>query len=100
ESINLQFMSDCILHERQWNPANENQAISGRFRRIGQESKHINCIIPIAIGTIDEALVEINERKKVIGDEMDTHEIGNYETNFVLELAEKIAERGRSKWRL
>jgi SNF2 family DNA or RNA helicase len=100
ESINLQFMADCILHERQWNPANEDQAISGRFRRIGQESKSIICQIPTAIGTIDEYLVALNERKGVNASEIDTGVIGSYDTDFVRELAEKIAEKGRAKWKL
>lgn len=100
ESINLQFMGDSILHERQWNPANEDQAISGRFRRIGQELKSIQCQIPVALGTIDEYLVEIGERKGAIGREIDTGEIETFNTNLVMELAEKIASRGREKWRL
>lgn len=100
ESINLQFMADCILHERQWNPANEDQAISGRFRRIGQESKSIIAQIPTAIGTIDEYLVELNERKDVNSREIDTGVIGNYNTDFVRELAEKIVAKGRMKWKL
>lgn len=100
ESLNLQFMFDCILHERQWNPANENQAISGRFRRIGQTSSKIICQIPVAIGTVDEYMLEMDERKDVIGKEIDTGERGNFNTNYVIELAEKIAEKGRKKWRL
>lgn len=100
ESINLQFMSDCILHERQWNPANEDQAISGRFRRIGQEAKSIGCMIPTALGTIDEYFVELVERKRAISKELDTGEVNGYSEGFVRDLAEKIAERGRSKWKL
>ena len=35
EGLNLQTCSDCVIHERQWNPANEEQ-VEGRFIRIGQ----------------------------------------------------------------
>lgn len=102
ESINLQFMSDCILHERQWNPANEDQAISGRFRRIGQAAQSIGCMIPTAIGTIDEYFVELNMRKGSISSELDTGEISTEKWNegFVAELTQKILEKGRKKWKL
>jgi len=100
ESINLQFMHDSILHERQWNPANEDQAISGRFRRIGQEAQGITCMIPCALGTIDEYYVEINKRKENISKELDNGIVAGEAIDFVAELAQKIAEKGRAKWRL
>ena len=100
ESINLQFMSNCILHERQWNPANEDQAVSGRFRRIGQESKSITCLIPIALGTIDEYFVELVERKGAIGKEIDTGKIEQWNAGVVADLGELIASKGRAKWKL
>lgn len=99
ESINLQFMSNCILHERQWNPSNEDQAISGRFRRIGQEAKVIECMIPVALGTIDEYFVELVERKRNISSEIDTGEIME-SSSFTAELAEMIASKGRARWKL
>jgi len=100
ESINLQFCSNSILHERQWNPANEDQAISGRFRRIGQEAPHINCMIPVALGTIDEYFVELVERKRGISKEIDEGQQEAWNAGFVAELAEKIASRGRERWKL
>ena len=100
ESINLQFMRDSILHERQWNPANENQAISGRFRRIGQEGDKIICQIPVALGTVDEYMVNLNVRKDSVASEIDTGVIGDYEGGFALELADMIASKGRNKWKL
>lgn len=101
ESINLQFMSDCILHERQWNPANEDQAISGRFRRIGQAENKITCQIPVALGTIDEYFVESVERKRGIASEIDTGiQSDPNDSDFVRDLAERIASKGRLKWRL
>jgi SNF2 family DNA or RNA helicase len=38
EGMNLQKCSDCLIVERQWNPANEEQAES-RFIRIGASGK-------------------------------------------------------------
>lgn len=63
EGLNLQFCSDCILVERQWNPANEEQA-EGRFIRIGQERSQVNATYMIVSGTIDEWFTEIVEEKR------------------------------------
>jgi SNF2 family DNA or RNA helicase len=64
EGVDLQTCADAIMHERQWNPQNEDQAAPGRFRRIGQLAKKINVTFPEAEGTIDEHLDGINERKR------------------------------------
>ncbi len=64
EGVDLQSCADGVMHERQWNPQNEDQALPGRFRRIGQLSKQINGTFPEAEGTIDEHLDWINERKR------------------------------------
>jgi len=64
EGIDLQTCADCILHERQWNPQNEDQAAPGRFKRIGQTSNQINITLPEAEGTIDEQLDFIVEDKR------------------------------------
>jgi SNF2 family DNA or RNA helicase len=64
EGINLQSCGDAILHERQWNPQNEDQAAPGRFRRIGALHSHVNVTFMTAAGTIDEILAEIVERKR------------------------------------
>lgn len=64
EGVDLQTCADSIMHERQWNPQNEDQAAPGRFRRIGQTSKVINITFPEAEGTIDEYLDVIVERKR------------------------------------
>ena len=54
EGFNLQFCSDCVIMERQWNPSNEEQA-EARFPRpgtlLGKEDK-INCTYLIAAGTL------------------------------------------------
>lgn len=63
EGLNLQSCADCIMHERQWNPANEEQA-EGRFIRIGQTSNTVNGTYVEAEGTIDEHLDIIIETKR------------------------------------
>lgn len=64
EGLNLQSCSDCIMHERQWNPANEEQA-EGRFIRIGQLSDSVNAIYVHGDDTIDTILDGIVERKRL-----------------------------------
>lgn len=63
EGLNLQVCADGIMHERQWNPANEDQAAPGRFRRIGQK-KNMNVIFPTAAGTTDEFIAAMVEEKR------------------------------------
>lgn len=65
EGVDLQTCADSILHERQWNPQNEDQATPGRFRRIGQVSGVINITVPEAEGTVDEHLDGLVERKRM-----------------------------------
>ena len=64
EGIDLQTCADAILHERQWNPQNEDQAAPGRFRRIGQLSSVINITVPEGEGTVDEHLDGTVETKR------------------------------------
>jgi len=64
EGINLQSCADAILHERQWNPANEDQAAPGRFRRIGSKFSVVNVTFPTASGTIEDLFWDIVERKR------------------------------------
>lgn len=63
EGLNLQFCSDCIMAERQWNPANEEQA-EGRFIRIGQLAENVNATYLVVSQTIDEYFTQIVEEKR------------------------------------
>ncbi len=99
EGVNLQTCADCVLHERQWNPQNEDQAAPGRFRRIGQTAKAINITCPEAEGTIDEHLNSIVERKR-----RQFHEAMNKgeapvwnEGDMAKELAEMIVAKHKAK---
>lgn len=64
EGLNLQTCSDCIVHERQWNPANEEQA-EGRFIRIGQKAQSVNATYVHGEDTIDTILDSIVEKKRI-----------------------------------
>lgn len=69
ESLNLQACHDAMQVERQWNPGKEEQA-EGRFPRICSLPSH-SCNEPklmnylILLGSVDEVLTEIVERKRV-----------------------------------
>ena len=64
EGLNLQTGHTCIIHERQWNPANEEQ-VEGRFIRIGQTATSVNAIYVHGDDTIDTILDKIVDRKRV-----------------------------------
>jgi hypothetical protein len=66
EGLNLQTCADCVMHERQWNPANEEQA-EGRFIRIGQTAETVNATYAEMQGltTIDPQLDAIVEGKRL-----------------------------------
>ena len=100
EGLNLQFCSDCILLERQWNPANEEQA-EGRFPRPGSTASSIAATYFTAVGTVDEFFAEIVEKKREI-----VHNTLNKngealpwdQSSIMKELAETLASLGGRKW--
>lgn len=119
EGLNLQFCQNVIQVERQWNPANEEQA-ELRFSRPlnwddylpylqehlfneDRSPKKCSITVPymIATGTIDEMLTEIVERKRMnyrktmnVGSE----ELQWSENEVMKELAEMIIrKRAKSK---
>jgi SNF2 family DNA or RNA helicase len=100
EGLNLQFCSNAIILERQWNPANEEQA-EGRFPREGTKASQVNINYYIAVGTIDEYLTEIVERKReYVSKTLDGQGSKWDETSIMKELADKIVSQQRQKWTL
>lgn len=99
EGVDLQTCADAIMHERQWNPQNEDQAAPGRFRRIGQLSKTINITFPEGEGTVDEHLDSIVERKRLqFHAAMNKGEMIAWSQNDIAkELATTIIEKFRQK---
>jgi SNF2 family DNA or RNA helicase len=97
EGLNLQFCSDAIILERQWNPANEEQA-EARFHRFGQINS-VSITYMIASGTIDEYFTELVEQKRaIVASAMDNKEIKWDQQSLMKELAEMLVSRGREKW--
>jgi superfamily II DNA or RNA helicase len=62
--LNLTAADYVFLLDPWWNPAVENQAVS-RAHRIGQD-KHIFVYRFIAVGTVEEKIVRLQERKELL----------------------------------
>jgi len=101
EGLNLQFCSDCILLERQWNPANEEQA-EGRFPRPGSTASSISATYLLAVGTVDEFFSEIVERKReIVANTLNPNESDAPQwdqSSLMKELAEVLAAQGGKRW--
>ena len=64
EGLNLGACGYCIMHERQWNPGDEEQP-EGRFTRIvGSKFKIVNSTYMTAEGTIDDHMAGLVEEKR------------------------------------
>jgi len=99
EGLNLQFCSDAVMLERQWNPANEEQA-EARFHRFGQLS-NVSITYLVASGTIDEYFTELVERKRaIVAQTLDNKEMQWEQNSLMKELASMLATRGKVKWKL
>jgi SNF2 family DNA or RNA helicase len=97
EGINLQFCSHAIILEREWNPANEEQA-EGRFSRIGSEASSILVNYPTATGTIDEFFAELVEQKRAaVTQTLDGIEVNWNESSVLKELAAIVVKKWRMK---
>jgi hypothetical protein len=102
EGLNLQTCADCVIHERQWNPANEEQA-EGRFIRIGQTATTVNAVYAHMDGltTIDpqlDGIVEGKRRRFHAG--MNNTEMAQWNEDAIIkELAETIVSAHKRKRR-
>lgn len=64
EGLNLGSCGYCIMHERQWNPGDEEQP-EGRFTRIvGSKFTTVNSTYITAEGTIDDHMAALVEEKR------------------------------------
>jgi len=100
EGLNLQFCSDCLIMERQWNPSAEEQA-EGRFPRPGSTADKINAHYLIAAGTIDDFLTDIVESKRRnMSQTLDGVEIQWDEGSLIMELVKVLQTKGLKKWKI
>ena len=99
EGLNLQFCSDSIMLERQWNPANEEQA-EGRFHRFGQLNP-VSITYMLASGTIDEYFTELVEQKRaIVTSTLDNKTIEWNQSSLLQELATILTTTGKKAWKL
>jgi superfamily II DNA or RNA helicase len=100
EGLNLQTCSDCIMHERQWNPGKEEQC-EGRFIRIGSTATSVSAVYAHMEGltAIDQTLDAIVERKRIqFHNLMNKGEAERWsEDSIVKELAESIVRGHHAK---
>jgi SWI/SNF-related matrix-associated actin-dependent regulator of chromatin subfamily A-like protein 1 len=97
EGITLTRADTVVFLEREWTPADEEQA-EDRIYRIGQESQNVHAVYLSCIGTIDEHFDRVvEEKRRVIKAVLDG---GNVEqrSGLVKELVKRMKEeRG---WRI
>lgn len=67
EGLNLQVASRIFLMDPWWNPAAEMQAIQ-RAHRIGQRHKEVVAVRFIAEKTIEERILQLQEKKQLVFD--------------------------------
>lgn len=99
EGLNLQFMSDAILLERDWNPKKEEQA-EDRFHRFGQKNP-VTITYMLASETIDEYFTELVEQKRaIVASALDKEDIAWESASLMKELAAVLMTKGAKKWSL
>lgn len=98
EGINLQFCADAIMLERQWTPIKEEQA-EARFPRPGQTASAITITYMVAVGTVDEFLAKLVEKKRsFVSNALDGASYEWSESSIIKELAEVLASSGGTQW--
>jgi SNF2 family DNA or RNA helicase len=97
---NLQFVSDAVMLERQWNPSKESQA-EKRHHRYGQKNA-VTVTYMIASGTIDEYFTELVEQKRaIVASSLDGEDQINWnEQSLMSELAQTLVLKGKKAWKL
>jgi hypothetical protein len=100
EGLNLQTCSDCVMHERQWNPGREEQC-EGRFIRIGQTAKSVSAVYAHLEGltTIDPQIDVIVENKRIrFHDAMNKTEMARWNEDAMMkDLASAIVAAHNAK---
>jgi SNF2 family DNA or RNA helicase len=100
EGLNLQRLCRrFVMLERQWNPANEEQAEARFPRPEGIKTDFIDGVYMVAIGTVDEFFSEIVERKReIVGKTLDGKAAEWDQSSLIKELAETLSLSGGRRW--
>ena len=103
EGLTLQYQCcDCIILERQWNPANEEQ-VEARFTRPDSVNMggYVSSTYMLAGGTIDEWLTELVEKKRAMFQQvMDSKETRWQDSSLQADLISIVVQKNREKWAL
>lgn len=95
-----EFCNDLVMLERQWNPANEEQAEKRISQRIGQ-TNHCTGTYFVAVGTVDEFFSEIVERKReIVNKTLSGEAVIWSESSLIKELTERLQMEGLKRWTL
>jgi len=98
EGLNLQFCSDCLIMERQWNPSQEEQA-EGRFPRPGSTADKVNATYLIAAGTVDDFLTQIvEEKRRNVKQTLDFESVTWDEQSIMSQLKDVLMRKGLQRW--
>jgi SNF2 family DNA or RNA helicase len=100
EGLNLQRLCRrFVMLERQWNPANEEQAEARFPRPEGIKTDFIDGVYMVAMGTVDEFFSEIVERKReIVGKTLDGKAVEWDQSSLMKELAETLSMSGGRRW--
>lgn len=100
EGLNLQRLCRrFIMMERQWNPANEEQAEARFPRPEGIQTDFIDGVYMVAIGTVDEFFSEIVEQKReIVSNTLSGNAAPWDQSSLIKELAERLSISGGRKW--
>ena len=91
EGLTMNMFEHFVMLERQWNPANEEQAES-RFPHV-EGTSSINGMYLVATGTIDEFFATLVERKReFVGQTLDGYAVRWDQTDIMKELSQKLLE--------
>jgi superfamily II DNA or RNA helicase len=96
EGMNLQTANNVVLHERQWNPANEQQ-FEDRIIRIGQNAQSVTGTYVLGADTVDDLFDGIVDMKRnSFHKSMNTNELSNpnwVESDLMRDLANMIVTK-------
>jgi SNF2 family DNA or RNA helicase len=100
EGLNLQRLCRrFVMLERQWNPANEEQAEARFPRPEGIKTDFIDGVYFVAVGTVDEFFSEIVERKReIVSSTLDGKAVEWDQSSLIKELAETLSLSGGKRW--
>lgn len=89
-----------VMLERQWNPANEEQA-EARPVKIDGSNNQVNATYFLATGTIDEYFANlVEDKRKILKQTMrGDGEIKWHEESLMMELVDMLARNGGKRWK-